>query len=218
MKAFIISLSKIESSITTANNMIQPLSNMGFDVELFEGTYGPDAVLLAKEEGRILHPTDHDGKPMIDTIRVSGPGALGCFYSHYRLWQKCVELNQPIFIFEDDVKFIREYIPVHFDEILILVLGSWKEIYDQDIYIEPTINHCAQDFPGACVPGTPGYAITPIAATKLLKEFDKTYTASDAAIRKSVVDIKIYSHIIGEAITDKVSLTHTDKFWRKYNK
>lgn len=27
---------------------------------------------------------------------------LGCFASHYLLWQKCVELNQPILVLEDD--------------------------------------------------------------------------------------------------------------------
>jgi glycosyl transferase family 25 len=34
--------------------------------------------------------------------RLAG-GELGCFASHYLLWQKCVELNQPIVVMEDDV-------------------------------------------------------------------------------------------------------------------
>lgn len=34
--------------------------------------------------------------------RLSG-GELGCFASHFKLWEKCVELNQPIIVMEDDV-------------------------------------------------------------------------------------------------------------------
>lgn len=30
-------------------------------------------------------------------------GELGCFASHYLLWQKCLELNQPLVVMEDDV-------------------------------------------------------------------------------------------------------------------
>jgi GR25 family glycosyltransferase involved in LPS biosynthesis len=212
MKAFVIYLPKIESSAHTARQMIEPLTNMGFDVTLFEGTYGDEAVNLAVAEGRTLHPIDQEGNPTPDTIRTRGAGALGCFYSHYRLWQQCVELNEPIWIFEDDVKFIRPYHPVPFDEVLITVLGSWKRMYERDVHQEPDCEPHAQEFPSACVPGTPGYAITPQAAKKLLTEFAHTFTASDCAIRRTVVNIKIHSHIVGAALTDqdgKKSLTNS---------
>ncbi|CAV27221.1 Glycosyltransferase [Vibrio atlanticus] len=35
--------------------------------------------------------------------RVAVPGEIGCYSSHYLAWEKCIELNQPIIIFEDDV-------------------------------------------------------------------------------------------------------------------
>ena len=34
------------------------------------------------------------------------PGAQGCFLSHYILWVRCVELDQPIIILEDDAEVI----------------------------------------------------------------------------------------------------------------
>jgi hypothetical protein len=34
------------------------------------------------------------------------PGALGCFLSHFLLWNLCIELNQPVIILEDDVDII----------------------------------------------------------------------------------------------------------------
>ena len=215
MKAFVISLSKINESITTAQQMIEPLTDMGFDVELFEGTYGDEAMNLARAEGRTLHPIDQEGNPTPDTIRTRGPGALGCFYSHYRLWQKCVELNEPIWIFEDDVQFIRPYQPVEFDDVLITVIGSWKRMYERDVYVDPDGPPRAESYLAPCVPGTPGYAIKPHAAARLLEEFKNTFTASDCAIRSSLVNIKIHSHIIGVPLTDKdgkKSLTNSS-YW-----
>ena len=32
------------------------------------------------------------------------PGELGCFASHYLLWEKCLELNEPIVVIEDDAQ------------------------------------------------------------------------------------------------------------------
>ena len=44
-----------------------------------------------------------------DIPKLSRPGVIGCFYSHYALWRKCIDLGEPIMIFEDDVKFYRKY-------------------------------------------------------------------------------------------------------------
>ena len=35
--------------------------------------------------------------------RVLSGGELGCFASHFKLWEKCIELNQPIMVMEDDI-------------------------------------------------------------------------------------------------------------------
>jgi glycosyl transferase family 25 len=94
MKAFIITLSNVESSKATAHAMIQPLTTQGFEVELFEGTPAKYAAELFKFEKRTLSKT-----VPINKKRTMKSGVLGCFYSHYRLWQKCVVLNEPIFIF-----------------------------------------------------------------------------------------------------------------------
>lgn len=52
------------------------------------------------------------GHPLLDRFRAdkflvrhgrpSVPGEAGCYASHYLAWQKCVELNRPIVVFEDD--------------------------------------------------------------------------------------------------------------------
>lgn len=35
------------------------------------------------------------------------PGVKGCFASHYELWKRCLNLNEPIAIFESDVVFLK---------------------------------------------------------------------------------------------------------------
>ena len=34
---------------------------------------------------------------------------VGCYISHHRLWEKCIELNEPIFIFEDDARILDNF-------------------------------------------------------------------------------------------------------------
>jgi len=218
MKAFIITLSKIPTSVETAVAMIEPLRSFGFDVELFEGTYGHEAEKIFDQETRLLADKDHKGQPPPKTIKSTGPGAKGCFYSHYRLWQKCVELDQPIFIFEDDVVFTYDrYHPVEFDELLIVAVGNWSWIVTK----LPDYSHKlpnAVKFNGLCLPGTVGYAIKPKAAKKLLKEYEKTYLPADVAIKSSLINIEIHTHVIGRALTKeegKISLVKT-KLWNSY--
>lgn len=37
--------------------------------------------------------------------QLTSEGAIGCYLSHYNLWKKCVELQKPILVMEDDVAF-----------------------------------------------------------------------------------------------------------------
>ena len=104
MKSFIICLSKIEASLKTATELKQKLEEFDMPVELFEGTYGTDAVEMMDQEGRTVHPFGIKGPSAIavpgDTsvAKMQTPGVKGCFYSHYNLWRKCAELDEPILI------------------------------------------------------------------------------------------------------------------------
>ena len=46
------------------------------------------------------HNYDHD--------HISNTGEIGCYLSHVELWKKCVELNEPIAVIEDDMKFTEK--------------------------------------------------------------------------------------------------------------
>lgn len=219
MKTFIIHLSKIASSLESAIKLKKDLKSFGIDAELFEGTYGNEAEELIKIENRCVHNISFKGHEIDERgiAKAKRPGVIGCFYSHYRLWKKCQELNETICIFEDDVSIIRPLVPVDFEDILITVLGARKnEKYLQYLH-HPEGNAIAAEYLNSSMPGTPGYMITPQGANKLLNYYKNTFLPSDNAINKLVVDIKIHSHLIGEANLEKKSLTKASNFWRSFN-
>ena len=218
MKSFIIHLSKVPSSLESALQLQQDLKSIDIDAELFEGTYGSNAEEIFKKEGRQVHPTSFKGGAVDEryTNKTKRPGVMGCFYSHYRLWQKCVELNEPICVFEDDVAIHRPLISVPFDDVLILTLGARKsEKYKQYLH-DPSGDPKAEDYHNASMPGTTGYAITPQGAKKLLTVYNKTFLASDNAMNVMVVDIKIHNYLVGTANLEKKSLTRSTEFWNKF--
>lgn len=127
------------------------------------------------------------------------PGVIGCFYSHYDLWKHCSQLDEPIMIFEDDVKFFRGFIPVQWEEVLILSLG--KTSFERSPYREylecPSSNPQPMPWRAYSMPGASGYAITPNAARKLIKKYNRYYCPADNAINQHVVTIQIHNYLMG---------------------
>lgn len=227
MKAFIISLSKIAASAKSAQLMLDQLEKFGgLEVELFEGTYGNDAVSIFEKENRSLVQTSFKGHPVEKDsdyyYKSTRPGVMGCFHSHYRLWQKCLDLNEPILIFEDDVLLERGFVPVEWKEILLLATGKQKhqdEYYKKLLYT-PTGNPEVFPLKHNVMPGAVGYGITQVAAKKLVDRYQVEFAPADNAINRSVVVLECHSHLMGRAAQDeegKKSLTTSVKFWQKYN-
>ena len=178
MKSFIITLSKIESSLNTAINLKKQLESFGMESELFEGTYGWDAVKMMEDEGRTLHPVGIKGSSENawsdekQKAKVSVPGVKGCFYSHYRLWQKCVELNEPIIIFEDDIVIERPFTPIDWKDVLIVALGHPAKSAKYIKYLEaPEGDPTAAVYKQSSMPGCCGYALKPHAARTLVETY-----------------------------------------------
>jgi glycosyl transferase family 25 len=150
---------------------------------------------------------------------MQSPGVKGCFYSHYRLWKKCVELNESIAIWEDDIVLSRPYMPVKWEDVLILALGHRTKSEKYIHYLEsPSGEACVQDYYQSSMPGCCGYAIHPHAAKKLIETYSTTYLAADNAINQQHVTIQIHNYIMGIALIKKdgkKSLTRT-KFWETY--
>ena len=67
-------------------------------------------------DGRASHPLFthvHAGKRQARKGRPFRPGELGCWASHYLLWQQCVASGKPMVVLEDDI-----LLDPHFPELL----------------------------------------------------------------------------------------------------
>lgn len=223
MKAYIIHLSKIPASLASAQRLQKELAAYNIDSELFEGTYGNVALNEYKKSNRQCQHWGIKGpdNKFDDAYRneLTTPGVVGCFDSHYRLWELCVELNEPILIFEDDAHIIRPYIDVEWNEVLSVASSHTKKMGKYINYLEnPTEDPPrAMPYGQSSMPGNAGYAIKPAAAAKLVKHYKRCFLPADNAINQHVVQIQIHSHMIGQAVDrdrteGKVSLVRT-RLW-----
>lgn len=222
MKAFIINLSKIEGSRNSGLRLQKELADVNIDADLFEGSYGDVTKKQYADIEREHHPWTFKGPskllPIEFKLRQSTPGVIGCFDSHFRLWERCIELDEPIMIFEDDAQIIRPYHPVEFRSVLSLVFSHYKKMQKYLGHLEtPQGNPRACTYSSASMPGAAGYAIKPHAAKILVDTFANSFLPADNAIMQHLVKIEIHSHMMGKAIPrektgNKSSLIRT-KFW-----
>lgn len=226
MKSFVIHLSKIRPSLETAIKTKEELEKCSITTELWEGCYGDDVEKQFLETNRKIHPWSFKGPAATYDVNDSRyanknnrPGIKGCFMSHYTLWQKCVELNEPIMIWEDDIMIRRGYIPVEWKDVLILALGhpSKSERYLNYLNEPKLENPSAEYFPNSSMPGCCGYAIKPHAAKILVEVYKNSYLPADNAINRHHVTLEIHNCIMGVAMVKKdgkKSLTRT-RYWNK---
>lgn len=204
MKTFIIHLSRIESSHKSALDVKESLEKVGINAELFEGSYGDEARQIYLQNERFCHPwgLKGPGRPLSQEYRDECliPGIIGCFDSHYRLWELCVELDEPIMIFEDDVIIYRPYYDIEWKDVLSVAFSHEKKMLKYQKYLDdPQGEYQAVHYGQSTMPGNGGYAIKPHAAKILVDEYKNSLLPADNAINQYLVKIQIHSHMMGRA-------------------
>lgn len=101
-KGYIIYLKNHNSSVEWAQQALASGRALGWDLELYEGVDGRTTSI--EQHGLALYK--HSKKSL---RLMQRPGTLGCFLSQYSLWNRCVEQNQDICIFEHDVVFKKSF-------------------------------------------------------------------------------------------------------------
>lgn len=71
-------------------------------IDAVDGREGIDPLLKRFKPKKFLY---RHGRPHV-------PGEAGCYASHFLAWKKCVEINKPIIIFEDDFSFNESAIKI----------------------------------------------------------------------------------------------------------
>jgi hypothetical protein len=177
-KTFIISLANsgqgehLESAIRMLPTTLWYCKQHGWDVEVVDAVNGYELDESIWQNFGLAVPKQSNKR-----IGKFGnlPGAQGCFLSHYKLWQRCVELDQPIIVLEDDAE----------------VLGPMPNIItDKDLIKLHAPRHMYQHGKlGSWAPGAFAYWINPSGAQKLI-EFSKTVGPrhADKVIGSKVLD------------------------------
>jgi hypothetical protein len=93
-KTFVIALKGHPVSEAQLKDCLSSAKKFNWDVEVFWGIDGRTITNDTWQQEKIF--------PRLDKPTMSKPGVQGCFLSHWMLWKKCIELNQPIIILEHD--------------------------------------------------------------------------------------------------------------------
>jgi glycosyl transferase family 25 len=174
LKTFVINLAGSEERWETTSKR---LTELKVPFERFEAV-----------DGRVLpHPLfeRHDDKLRQKYRgRALSGGELGCFTSHFLLWQRCVELNEPIVVMEDDVvinESFKEAIDIaglHIDDLRYLRLAGtylkrhpYKKVKTIGVF---DLNDHIKGPSGALC-----YVVNPSAAKAFLAQADSWFLAVD---------------------------------------
>lgn len=123
MKAYVITIMEHEGSRQVAERCKRTAKVSGLEVENWRATTPAD------------HPID---KLITDNVKIAGlhetysriANCAAAFHSHYSLWKHCIEVNEPVIIFEHDAVIIND-IPkfIAFDKCISLgkpSYGKWN--------------------------------------------------------------------------------------------
>lgn len=144
-KGYIIYLPDFKDSVSMANRALETGKHYGWNLTLHEGVNGLKETL----QDYSLFPTQQSKKARKLLTR---PGTQGCFLSQYLLWNHCVDINEPICIFEHDVVFKK----------------AMGEYIDCDVYKFEGFKKAKPIPAGNWYEGARAYRITPQGAKKII--------------------------------------------------
>lgn len=196
MKIFVINL---ERSHTRRERMIKNLSESGLEYEIFPAVDG------SKEFKELAHYNDK--KRRFLRIRPLTRGEIAAFASHYRLWKKCVELNEPIIIFEDDAELLPTFTKaIKLAEKQIQKYGCirfYGHRGGEHKTIETFDDDFRMDFSRKGVLGSVAYMLSPEAASNFLAHSDEWIFGQDIYMNLS------YLHNVGCFMLKPYSIDHS---------
>lgn len=174
MKNYIIYLPDFKTSVDWASHAQRSALSLGWEMYLFEGVNGQTVANDADwgAWGIKINQSDKKCRAMMDK-----PGVRGCFLSHYSLWQHCIQLNEPIGIFEHDVQFMK-------------IMPDINNVTDV-LKLEGFILNKPRPA-GSWYEGARAYIITPSGASKLIKWIEENgCLPADVVIGNNIVDIQL---------------------------
>lgn len=168
----------LENSVERKKYISEQLDSMFVNYQIFPAVNGRESKLS------ILGMYDDDLSQKYRSKSLT-KGQIGCYASHYLLWEKCVELNKPIIIIEDDIIIDKKYFSEFYH--LIPELNSKYEFIRLSEHRRrkakfqtiQSIDNLTIHRANKGHMSTMGYFLTPDGAKKFLKNSSKWYMAVD---------------------------------------
>lgn len=213
MKCFIITLFNNPASVELAEKAHKSASNFGYDPSLFHA-YDGDTGAQFLEERSVAKSEKY---PMWTTTK----GVLGCFASHYALWEMCVALQEPVIVLEHDAKMVRKWDNFSWKDVLHLDYeGSVKRKYyaqgrDRSRAVVENcvfnMGYIAFDQPWtASMNCAYAYAIQPAAAQRLIDfAVIEGWYAADRFMQEPVINIDTVHLKIAEEQPEALTISTT---------
>lgn len=227
MKIFVINL---KSSTERKKHVQQILSDIDFT--FFE------ADNLSETPNHFIYKLYNPKKTQILKGYTLTTAELGCFASHVSLWKKCVQLDEPILILEDNIELLDDF--KSYLSVIERLVNEYGILKLYDIYprkhkvirkVDSTYN-VVSNLKGGC--GTQAYVITPNVAASLLEKTDGFFEPVDDFIesewrtKQTVYSLspflvkrsEVKSSIGNRKIKDKANIKHQlySELYRTYQK
>lgn len=202
MKAFVITLLDNPSSVNLSSNCIKSLIENEYDSQIFGAHCGTESIDYLSQYQ--VFPISDSSIPHYALYAkwTSVLGTIGCFASHFNLWLKCTELNEPIIIMEHDAIILKRWENPEWKDVLHLDWeGSIRRrgMRNGFDHYAPVVENSV--FRMGFEPGEASgvismncnyaYAIKPTAAIKLIEDAKSNgWFAADRFIREPLVNIE----------------------------
>mgnify|MGYP003648155876 FL=1 len=172
MKHFVITILDNNKSVEAADRCISSAARYGLEVEKFQAiTPGKNLTLLLKDNQINTRGFDNNQYSREDNCKAA-------FMSHYSLWQKCVQLNTDITIFEHDAVVVDYISNISYNSFINLGKPSYgKYNIPSMLGVNPLVSK-------KYMPGAHAYRLKPKAAKALI-----------AAAREAAGPTDVFLHV-----------------------
>lgn len=213
MATFSIHVISLVSAQDRRSFMDTQLGRLGLPYEFFDAIHGaqnPDHPLFSKYDDRKRASLRGAGA----SLRLS---QLGCFASHYLLWEKCVLAGAAIIVLEDDAILLPEFMAFYesaagfADRYGLVWLQPNRKISGQAGLVLETIGPFTVKKFAKGFAGTTGYLITPETAQALLDYCSEWIYPVDNTMDR------FYDHKVESIGLDPVCVTQDDDFESSIN-
>ena len=205
MRMFVITIMENERSVQVADRCVKSGQVFGYKIERHPA-YSPQNCNVNQE----LDNLNYDRSGFIE--KYSRPeNCIAGFLSHHSLWMKCLELNEPIVIFEHDAVVTND-IP---NLVLFDILNLGKPSYGK--FTTPTFIGYGSLVSKPYFPGAHAYRITPKGAADLINEAQFSAGPTDIYIHSSKFTLGEYYPWVAEARDSFTTIQRKEGCYAKHN-